>query len=113
MTAAIGSTVLNAALLKWGMNRKAAFFTTLYSFALFNYFAIGWVVKKSSAAAASSPQKTTKRKVPRGGALLDDASSRTRLLLDSRRHAEGSSTSILVGLTRVHPPLLQQITLES
>ena len=66
MTASVGSTVLNTALLRWGvLNRTAAFFTTMLTFACFNYFVIGWIVRKSNQKAAAMAKR--KRFSPRGG----------------------------------------------
>lgn len=47
VTAMFGSTMLNAVLRKWGMAKTPAFITTLYVFALINYFVIGWIVRRS------------------------------------------------------------------
>lgn len=52
MTAAVGSTLLNAVFLNIGVNKTAAFFLTLSMFAVVNYFVIGYIVEKSSREAA-------------------------------------------------------------
>jgi hypothetical protein len=63
LSACVGSTALNALLLSKtvGMSKTLAFCTTLYVFSFFNYFVIGWIVRKSSerAAAAAARQSTT------------------------------------------------------
>jgi hypothetical protein len=48
MSAAVGSTILNSVFLSYGMDKTVAFVATISSFALFNYFLIGWVVKRSN-----------------------------------------------------------------
>jgi uncharacterized membrane protein len=48
MSAAVGSTILNAVFLSYGVDKTVAFVATISSFALFNYFLIGWVVKRSN-----------------------------------------------------------------
>jgi len=50
-TAMIGSTLLNTVLRKHGFSKDMAFFTTLYVFAIINYFVVGWVVRRAVATA--------------------------------------------------------------
>lgn len=83
---AIGSTILNSALIGMGAERNLAFVATLAIFSVLNYFWIGYVVKKSSEKAAqkerqskkfvSMRQKAKKSRHMRGGACtafgLDD-----------------------------------------
>lgn len=57
ISASIGSTVLNGLLLQYGgMSKTTAFWSTLGVFACFNYFVIGYLVRKST---GSSPDTTT------------------------------------------------------
>lgn len=46
MTAAVGSTILNGALLHWGLPKTQAFVTTLVIFACINYVWIGKIVER-------------------------------------------------------------------
>jgi len=64
--ASVGSTALHAFLLTI-MDKTPAFLVTLYSFALFNYFVIGYIVKRSDQAAAAAKVKAATA-TPRGGA---------------------------------------------
>jgi hypothetical protein len=64
-TASVGSTILNGFLLSTGMNKTVAFVATLWIFALFNYFVIGWIVAASQG--SPSATKAAGEKVPRGG----------------------------------------------
>jgi hypothetical protein len=48
MTSAVGSTILNGVFLNYGMDKTVAFVTTIMCFALFNYFLVGWVVKRAN-----------------------------------------------------------------
>lgn len=47
MASSVGSTALNTTLLKWGLSRTTAFVVTLWTFACFNYFVIGWIVNRT------------------------------------------------------------------
>lgn len=51
--ALIGSTAFNLFLLRAGLDRTVAFFTTLVLFAFINYFLVGWVVRISTASSSS------------------------------------------------------------
>jgi len=63
IVAAVGSTILNALLLERGMSKNAAFVSTLFLFAGFNYFFIGWIVKISNQReAAVDAGRANKRK---------------------------------------------------
>ncbi|CAB9500417.1 expressed unknown protein [Seminavis robusta] len=56
-TALIGSTLLNIYLRKH-MPKNVAFVTTLYLFAIINYFVIGWITRQSIKEEAHEPTKT-------------------------------------------------------
>ena len=73
VTAAIGSTILNAVFLKLGILKELAFVVTMGSFSVINYFWIGRMVKKSELAA-----KQESLTASRGGAVdSDDVSLRS------------------------------------
>ena len=73
--ASVGSTAFHTYLLSMGISKNVAFFMTLYSFSILNYFVIGFIVHKSSnrdTASAKSAAATTKM---RGGASSSSSSS--------------------------------------
>lgn len=66
--ALVGSTCLNMLLLRIGMDKTIAFFTTLTLFACINYFLIGWMVRRTTATAVEpSAKDIAVKKVRRGG----------------------------------------------
>ena len=56
-----GSTVLNAMLMKTGMNKTLVFCLTLWIFACFNYVVINYLERRITGDAAASPRKPTRK----------------------------------------------------
>ncbi|CAJ1936293.1 unnamed protein product [Cylindrotheca closterium] len=56
-----GSTILNLALLRYGIDRNTSFFTTMILFAIVNYFLIQWVVQRATAAAYEKDMAARKK----------------------------------------------------
>ena len=56
-----GSTVLNAMLMKTGMNKTLVFCLTLWIFACFNYVVINYLERRITGDAAPSPRKPTRK----------------------------------------------------
>jgi uncharacterized membrane protein len=65
MSAAVGSTILNGVFLSYGVDKNVAFVATISSFALFNYFLIGWVVKRSNLREAAKTNKKSTSAIKR------------------------------------------------
>lgn len=67
MSAAVGSTILNGVFLSYNMDKTVAFIATISCFALFNYFLIGWVVKRANPVEVTKtnkrPTSTVKRDI--------------------------------------------------
>lgn len=57
-TAMIGSTILNTWLRKKGMEKNKAFVSTLFLFAIINYFVIGWIVRQATDTAPGEIHKS-------------------------------------------------------
>mmetsp|Transcript_12553 Transcript_12553/g.15779 ORF Transcript_12553/g.15779 Transcript_12553/m.15779 type:complete len:235 (-) Transcript_12553:110-814(-) len=67
--AMVGSTFMNGLLLKWGVSKDIAFWTTMYGFALINFFILRLVsLGKEGANAGDGPNvSSSASKVGRGG----------------------------------------------
>ena len=95
-----GSTLLNLLLLRCGMEKTIAFFTTMAVFACANYFVIGWIVRlaaeKSSADKVKNGDRKKKgagiqratRMFARGGAVRDYWGSSRQTKSPQRNHCD-------------------------
>jgi hypothetical protein len=52
--ALVGSTFLNLFLLRAGLDKTVAFFTTMVTFACINYYLVGWIVQRATTSSSNS-----------------------------------------------------------
>jgi hypothetical protein len=78
--ALVGSTFFNLFLLRAGLDKTVAFFTTMVTFACINYYLVGWIVQRATNSASAEEKRqraetTSAASATKRGGLLNGRGS--------------------------------------